>query len=279
MESGILMRYIIGYGRTDKGNVREINEDNLCINRYFKEKEDDSAEYTFREKRDCLIGVFDGIGGEACGEMASFIAAKTMARFDGHLPKNDWELLLNDMNWRINDFAKQNQPCNLGSTAAIVSVQKNNVQACNLGDSRIYFYRDKSLKKISKDHTELQRALDMNLDNFNLEKSGIKKNGLTRYLGIHASKLSPFVVSDIVLQPNAFLLLCSDGLTDMVSEEKIEEIMSLENCKEIVDNLMEQALIAGGRDNITIIVFTVEEKVSWWKKYFIKNRNEKGESI
>ena len=119
----------------------------------------------------------------------------------------------------------------------------------------------------------------MNLDNFNLEKSGIKKNGLTRYLGIHARKLSPFIVLDIELQSNTFLLLCSDGLTDMVSEEKIEEIMAVGNCKEIVDNLMEEALQAGGKDNITIIVFTVEEKVSWWKKYFIKNRNEKGESI
>lgn len=255
------MMYITGYARTHRGKVRPINEDNLCINRRFKEKDAEQYMCAFREKHDSLIGVFDGIGGEDCGEMASFIAAKTMARFDGHLPDNNWEMLLGDINHRINQFARDNHPCSLGSTAAIVSIQGDTVQACNLGDSRIYHYADGRLKRISKDHTELQQALDMKLEN--LEDRGIRKNCLTGFLGIQARELNPFVVPDVPLGPGSFLLLCSDGLTDMVSEEAIAQAMSAGDCKTIVDRLMDQALANGGRDNITIILLTGEKKSSW----------------
>ena len=79
-----------GYVRTDKGKVRPINEDNFCVDRYFKAQEAAADTHSFTKRKHVMAGVFDGIGGEENGEVASFIAAKTMAMFDGRVPEGDW---------------------------------------------------------------------------------------------------------------------------------------------------------------------------------------------
>lgn len=260
---------INGYARTDKGRVRPINEDNFCINRYFKAQEADADTHAFGGK-DMLVGVFDGIGGEENGEVASFIAAKTMARFDGHVPEGNWNIPLNEMNRRINDYAKDHQPCNMGSTAAMVFISRGVAEICNLGDSPIYLYSNGKLRKISKDHTELQRALDMNLTDINFDASGIHKNRLTKYLGIRSPELNPHVVVDIELQAGDILLLSSDGLTSMVKDEDIEKTISETKAvsRTIVDALIQKALDNGGKDNTTVIALCCEEKKSLFARLF-----------
>lgn len=256
------MIIVHGYARTDKGKVRPINEDNFCIDRYFKAQEADADARMFEGKKDTLVGVFDGIGGEENGEVASFIAAKTLARFDSHVPEEDWNIPVNEMNHRINEYAKRNHPCNMGSTAAMVWIRKGIAEICNLGDSPIYLYSGGKLRKISKDHTELQRAIDMNLTDMNFGNSGIQKNRLTKYLGIHSPELNPHVVVDIELHDGDVILLCSDGLTSMVPDEEIEQMMGGQDCKVIVDSLLEKALDNGGKDNTTIIAICCKEKKS-----------------
>lgn len=251
---------ISGYVRTDKGRVRPINEDNFCINRYFKTQEADADAQAFGGKKDTLVGVFDGIGGEENGEVASFIAAKTLARFDSHIPEMNWNIPLNEMNRRINEYAKMNHSGNMGSTAAMLYISKGVAQICNLGDSPIFLYSNGKLRKISKDHNELQRALDMNLKDFNIENTGIKKNRLTKFLGIKSNDLGPHVVVDIELHDGDALLLCSDGLTNMVPLEEIEQMMGGKDCKTIVDSLLEKALENGGKDNVTVMVVCCEDK-------------------
>lgn len=259
---------ISGYARTDKGRVRPINEDNFCINRYFKSQEADSDEQVFGGSKDVLVGVFDGIGGEENGEVASFIAAKTLARFDSHVPDGDWNIPLNEMNHRINDYAKMHQPCNMGSTAAMVFISQGFAEICNLGDSPIYLYSNGKLCKISKDHTELQRALDMNIKDINFDSSSFHKNRLTKYLGIRSPELNPHVVVDIELNDGDVLLLCSDGLTNMVPEDEIEQMIGDNDCRTIVNSLLEKALDNGGKDNITIIAICCEEKRSLLERLF-----------
>lgn len=262
---------ISGYARTDKGRVRPINEDNFCINRYFKTQEADADTQAFGGK-DVLAGVFDGIGGEENGEVASFIAAKTMARFDGHVPEGNWNIPLNEMNRRINDYAREHQPCNMGSTAAMVHIHQGVAEICNLGDSPIYLYSNGKLRKISKDHTELQRALDMNLTDINFDASGIHKNRLTKYLGIRSPELNPHVVVDIELHAGDIVLLSSDGLTSMVEDEEIERMITetQKDCRTIVDTLVEKALENGGKDNTTVIAICCEEKKSLFGGLFAK---------
>lgn len=252
---------ISGYVRTDKGRVRPINEDNFCINRYFKEQDADADTQEFGGKKDILAGVFDGIGGEESGEVASFIAAKTLAWFDGNVPGMDWNIPLNEMNRRINEYAKVHHSGNMGSTAAMVHIRKGIAQICNLGDSPIFLYSDGKLRKISKDHNELQRALDMNLKDFDIENTGIRKNRLTKFLGIRSNQLNPHVVVDIELHDGDALLLCSDGLTNMVPLEEIEQMMGGKDCRGIVNSLLEKALVNGGKDNITVMVIRCEDKI------------------
>lgn len=257
------MIIINGFARTDKGRVRPINEDNFCVGRYFKTQEADADERAFKGK-DILVGIFDGIGGEKNGEIASFIGAKTLARFDSHVPEGDWNIILNEINYRVNEYAKRNEPCNMGSTAALTHIRDGVAEICNLGDSPIYLYSDGKLRKISKDHTEWQRALDMNLTDMNFESSGIKKNRLTKYLGIKSDELNPHIVVDIELHEGDVLLLSSDGLSSMVPDDEIEKIISgkEKNCKEIVNSLVEKALDNGGKDNTTVIAICFEEKKS-----------------
>lgn len=262
------MILISGYARTDKGRVRSINEDNFCINRYFKTQEADADVQSFNGKKDLLVGIFDGIGGEENGEVASFIAAKTMARFDGHVPEGDWNIMLNEMNHRINEYAKVHGNCNMGSTAAMAFIHRGTAEICNLGDSPIYLYSEGKLRKISKDHTELQRAIDMNLADMNFEASGIHKNRLTKYLGIHSPELNPHIVAGIDLRDGDIMLLSSDGLTSMITDEEIEKLMDGEDCREIVDRLVDKALENGGKDNTTVIVIRCKEKKSMINKLF-----------
>ena len=262
------MLSISGYARTDKGRVRPINEDNFCINRYFKDQEADADEQSFDGKKNLMVGVFDGIGGEDNGEVASFIAAKTMARFDSHVPEGDWNIVLNEMNHRINEYAKMHGNCNMGSTAAMVLIHRDIAEICNLGDSPIYLYSEGKLHKISKDHTELQRAIDMNLTDINFEASGIHKNRLTKYLGIHSPELNPHIVVEIDLRDGDILLLSSDGLTSMVPDEEIEKLMGGGDCKEIVNRLVDKALENGGKDNTTVIAICCKENKSFFGRVF-----------
>ncbi len=252
-----------GYVRTDKGKVRPINEDNFCVDRYFKAQEAAADTHSFTKRKHVMAGVFDGIGGEENGEVASFIAAKTMAMFDGRVPEGDWNIVLNEMNGRINEYAQRNQPCNMGSTAAMVLVRQGIAEICNLGDSPIYLYSEGRLRKISKDHTELQRALDMQIPDFNFD--AIQKNRLTKYLGIRSPELNPHIVVDIELHEGDILLLSSDGLTSMVEDEAIAKIIEGEKggCQAIADALIKEALDNGGKDNTTVMVICCEEKKSW----------------
>lgn len=253
-----------GYVRTDKGHVRPINEDNFCVDRYFKVQEANADTYSFAKRKHVLAGVFDGIGGEENGEVASFIAAKTMALFDGQVPEGDWNIILNEMNSRVNEYAKRNRSCRMGSTAAMALVREGTAEVCNLGDSPIYLYSEGRLRKISKDHTELQRALDMQLPDFNFD--AIQKNRLTKYLGILSSELNPHIVVNIELHDGDILMLSSDGLTSMVADEEIEKIIGEtgRDCRAITDALVQKALDNGGRDNTTVMVICCEEKKSWW---------------
>ncbi len=255
---------------TDVGCKRPHNEDNFCVNRHFKPQEAPRDRFSVKSTHDTIAAVYDGIGGEAAGEVASFIAAKTTARFDGFLPEVNWDLILNETNERINAYAEQ-EGISLGCTAALLYYRSGKVDICNLGDSRIYRYTDGKLQKVSKDHTELQRAIDMNLEGFDPEKSGIRKNRLTKYLGINSTSLNPFTVKNMEVSEEDLFLLCSDGLTDMVTEEEIQKIIAAEKTEELAEVLVKKALENGGKDNVTVITVSFTSEKSFFAKLFQKD--------
>ncbi len=250
------------FAKTHPGLIRETNEDNFCIQRYFKDETVCGDEYAEKRSARTIAAVFDGIGGGSYGEKAAYLAAQTTASFGGCLPDGGFHTILNAVNENINSFADEAR-CSTGCTAAMLHYCDGMADICNLGDSRIYLFRDGMLERLSKDHTELQRALDMNLPNFNIEKSGIKKGKLTKYLGVKMPDLSPHIRSGIPVAKEDMILICSDGLTDMVSEERICKIMSFNRKEELTDALIQQAIDSGGKDNITVMIAAFSEKTSW----------------
>jgi len=191
-----------------------------------------------------VFGVFDGMGGEERGEVAAHIAAKKAAELS---PQKDSVLALNafcnDANSAICDYMKENGVSSMGTTAAMLCFTKSSVTLCNIGDSRVYRLNKNELSQLSKDH--------LSITAFG------KKAPLSQNLGIPPDELiiEPYV-SVMTYKDRDKYLICSDGLTDHVTDEEIENILKLPS--DIAsETLLKAALDGGGRDNVTLIVLEI----------------------
>jgi protein phosphatase len=196
-----------------------------------------------------MFVVFDGMGGEKHGEIAAFLAAKT---FDETRAKSkscrnsDIAAFLSEtckkMNAAVCEYSANNNTGSMGTTAAILAFDKQQVYICNIGDSRIFRFGGGALTKLSFDHVTPPR--------------GSLKPSLTQCLGIPESEfvIEPFITTSEYKKRDKFLI-CSDGLTDMVSPDSIAAILSNKlNIRKCAESLMSTALSNGGRDNITVIL-------------------------
>ncbi len=234
-----------------RGKVREKNEDNFYfMGQYLDMEHGDMAEPIVGDnsKEPFYIGVFDGMGGESAGELASYVAvcglAKRLAQGDTDLA----ELLLR-ANDEVYGAAVQGRYQQIGTTATIMEFRGKNAVIANLGDSPAYLWQNGNFTQITKAHTN---------EEF-LRSQGIKrKPALTQFLGINPQEMliEPYK-NEILLKRGQKYLLCSDGLTDMLQEEDIARFMAEGTSEETVTALMEAALDRGGIDNITIIVCTI----------------------
>ena len=237
---------VIGLRRTN-------NEDNFLFQGIHLERENRGLDriLTWRTALETpvYLAVFDGMGGEAYGEEASWIAAKTLKSRIERQPGE--RIALEDVCLEANrQICRQARARGVGlegSTAAILCLWNGEAEMVNLGDSRVFLLRGGTLRQLSVDHTD--QAL--------LQAQGItaRKPRLTQHLGIEPE--------DMVLQPSALrtearagdrFLLCSDGLTDMVEEEKIRQILGApQPMDRVAEELIRQAMESGGRDNTTVI--------------------------
>ena len=150
------------------------------------------------------------------------------------------------MNNKVLEYAEKEHIGSMGSTAAMVFASGRNLYAANLGDSRIFQFSGRGLSQVSEDHV--------------LSGGFLGKAPLTQFLGL--SEEEGFLLEPSVRKLKAsageWVLICSDGLTDMVAEEKIaSRIEEGSEAKEIVRLLLEDALENGGRDNITILLLKI----------------------
>ena len=236
------------------GKIRGNNEDNfICLTRYMNHENTGTTEPisgSFLPTKPYLLGVFDGMGGEELGEMASFLAADTAARFAFRGdPTDALKQFCKKANERIYRYAEDNNIISMGSTAAMILFDENAIHICNIGDSRIYQFSENKMKQVSVDHV--------------MPMQGKKKPPLSQNLGIPEEELDiePYIGVTEYREGDVFLI-CSDGLTDMVSEEKISAILGATEPYQAVNSLQEEALINGGRDNITILVCLVKKRPS-----------------
>lgn len=225
---------------SDKGRVREQNEDSYGC-------------------KDNLFVVADGMGGHLAGEIASAIAVETILTSD---LTNGNEIDLREAILRANEaiLAEVSQNADhigMGTTVAVLQVLSDSVIIAHVGDSRIYCLNGQNeLKLLTKDHSLVAELLQNGEITENEAKTHPQRNLLTKALGTKG--LEEVDVNRFPLKTGDKFLICSDGLTGMVDESVIREMMiENENPKILTENLINLANENGGIDNITVIAIYV----------------------
>ena len=243
---------------SSRGLVRRNNEDNYYFNGVcLPAVHDDSTPLLTLEhalSAPLFTAVFDGMGGENFGELASFAAADRMRALlaakpsfrdaDGFLDE-----LCQDLNRAVVAREEELLTSRMGTTAAMILFSGDAAHVCNVGDSRIYLSRGGMLHQLSVDHVEELPPAHRS-----------RKAPLTQHLGIPEDDflIEPHIQS-LALQRDDFFLICSDGVTDMLRDDEIAEILRCSaSPSAAVLGLLDGALENGGRDNITAIVCLAE---------------------
>ena len=238
------------------GKLRTNNEDNCYFNGQTLPENNPGIpglwHGCFREETVCF-GVFDGMGGEEDGQLASFLAAQSFAsdcRQTNAGAIRSGSLFMHAVtNMNIAVYSEAERRGNkMGTTAVLMGVCSGTAIFCNVGDSRAYRFRDGRLMQISKDHLETFLPFARGVR--------VRKARLSQCIGISPEELAlePHYVRDVLRDGDRYLL-CSDGLTDMLSADAIRAV--LEENSDVcaaVQRLIECALENGGKDNVTALL-------------------------
>jgi serine/threonine protein phosphatase PrpC len=243
--------------KTDTGLVRSHNEDSIAH----------SHEHG-------LVILADGMGGYNAGEVASSIATSTLKEaVERQLRSIDWlarsnqskyiqQLLVGSVeraNSAILDAARaEPQFSGMGTTLVAAVFHQNKLTIAHVGDSRVYRLRRGELALITRDHSLLQEQIDAGMIDPELARFSSNRNLITRAVGV--DHLVEVEIHDHLTQSGDVYLLCSDGLSDMLSMQEIGEILNktASDLELTCDALVARANKNGGRDNTSVILITVQ---------------------
>lgn len=240
MHTGYQVKY---FAVTDVGCKRSHNEDDFLI-----------------DDKNFVFAVADGVGGLGGGEIASHLA---LAKFKRQFASSSRKMLkpscakritraIEYANTAVFSYGNQHNK-RIATTLALLVLSQRQVHLANVGDSRIYVWRKDKLEQLTTDHTVRQEMVANGLmeqdDPTNREVDHV----ITRAVGAQSS-----VVADLTawaIQQQDLYLICSDGITSMLSDEKIAKILhTMTSVEQAGSELIENAKAAGGRDNITLIL-------------------------
>jgi PPM family protein phosphatase len=229
-------------GTTDVGRQRSTNEDSLVVSPPF-------------------FAVADGMGGAKAGEVASGLAVKVFEEHEDSQEPAEAQLsgILREANRRIFELATSDESRRgMGTTLTAAKLDDGDVSLAHVGDSRAYRMRDGTLEQITNDHSlvaELERSGQISAE---AAEHHPQRSIITRALGPE-----PDVEVDTYTVPGRagdVFLLCSDGLTGMVSDDEVATILrNADSLQEAADELVRAANQSGGKDNITVVLFRLEE--------------------
>ena len=240
------------FGITDKGRVRPTNQD---IYRLEVRPEKESA----------FLLVCDGMGGANAGNVASRFAADSfLADAAGALDSAPDEIMrhktmlhaLEKANDTVFGLAgRQPEFRGMGTTLVGAFVQGREASILNVGDSRAYLFDGETLRQVSEDHSYVEEMRRLGRISAEDARTHPQKNLITRAVGVDATVDGDLF--EVELRDTDILLLCSDGLTGMVEDEKIAEVLAKAGTLDDKGReLLTLALEGGGRDNITVALFT-----------------------
>jgi len=234
-------------GKTDIGLKRENNEDAFVI----------SSELDF-----CLAA--DGMGGAAAGELASRIFAESaLAIFEKNTHRSEEDVInrvqkaFGLANRKMMEHVIQHPDHKgMGCTAELLAFTNGGFVLGHIGDSRTYRLRNGQLQQLTQDHTLVQQQVDEGLISLDKVKNHPLRNVIFRAVGLN-EELALDLIRGNMISGDLFLL-CSDGLTDMIPDDQIQEILLSDiDVQAQVDKLIETAIFAGGDDNITAVISAI----------------------
>lgn len=248
---GLMLKIMGGHfsGVSDQGLLRESNQDHYYI--------DGTGRFFI---------LADGMGGYAGGEEASRLATETIKT----ILENHWTGeqstvdLLKQALWEANARILEHQQrypewADMGTTVVILACRPTDLQpwCAHVGDSRLYRLRDNQLKQITEDHTWIARAVRTGQLSLDQSRSHPWRHLLFQCLG--REDLTDLGIQPVSCQGGDRFLICSDGLTEELSDALIADLMiTLPNCEAAATALVNSAKQEGGRDNITVILFSPE---------------------
>jgi len=228
--------------RTDTGRQRDANEDTFFAS-------------------SPVFAVADGMGGAQAGEVASRLAAESFEAIErgSESPEAYLRAIAKTANARIHRLAESDSTrSGMGTTLTAALVEGEEVGIAHVGDSRAYLFRDGELKLLTSDHSLVEELRRQGRLTDEQAEDHPQRSIITRALGPE-----PDVVVDTMTyraRPGDVYLLCSDGLTTMVKEDRIAAILAeSDDLDAAAGRLVEEANSAGGRDNITVVAFRLEE--------------------
>ncbi len=239
---------------TDVGRKREHNEDNMA---YVIPKDPQVM-----TKKGALFIVADGMGGHAAGEVASEIAVDTVSNVYYQDDSDDVAVSLlhaiKRANTSIHQRAAENMSrIGMGTTCVTAVLRGDMAYIANVGDSRAYIIRSSHVRQVSQDHSWVAEQVRAGILTEDQARTHAQRNVITRCLGTQADvEVDVFAES---LQEGDSLVLCTDGLSGLVSDEDLRRIVDQFVPQESVYHLVERANENGGPDNITAIVVRVQE--------------------
>lgn len=232
--------------KTHRGKIREINEDY-----YYVPSQDGN-----------LFVVADGMGGHLAGETASKLCVETLVEeFEKTEIKDEGQLyelfekIINNANEIV--YNKSTQDSNLrgmGTTLSLGYIFGNKFYYSNIGDSRIYLI-DTTIEQLTKDDSFVNYLVELGEITEDEARVHPKKNVITKAIGT-TEKIDSQVMNFEI--KNQKVLICTDGLTNMVTDEEIFDVIKNNEFEKTADILVDKALDAGGLDNITLIIIDLE---------------------
>lgn len=228
---------------TDRGLRRDSNQDSCLVNKELG-----------------LFVVADGMGGHTGGEVASSLAVETVEQVilkSDSSQKSPRELLLNcyeEASRRIFDKAANERPelVGMGTTMVIAYIRGRSLFVGNVGDSRCYLFKKPHLWQITEDHSLINEQLRAGVMSEAQVHQFVGRNVITRSVGYERDVYPDIIEREI--RPGEMFLICSDGLSGLVDDEKISEILNKNTPDKAVKACVEQALANGGDDNVTVML-------------------------
>lgn len=245
------MKYTVkAFGKTDVGMMRTINQDSIFMS------------VSPIGKLQNLFIVADGMGGHKAGDVASRVAIENFVKYvqTTHMtdPANILDSGIININHDVYQMANSNRDfAGMGTTFVATTITDNHMYIANVGDSRLYVI-NRDIRQMTRDHSLVEDMVKMGLLDKHDARTHYKKNVITKAIGVADDKTSTPDIFEIEVDDGDRILLCSDGLTNMVEDYEIKKIINnSETLEDAVCKLIEQANENGGKDNISAIIVEV----------------------